>query len=662
MKAVHLFSLLCTFTLAVAQQAFFISPGPESKGNGTVAPNEQLLDSTTINDSLPPTPITFTIHPFLQTPTATSIYVNWLSAKTDSTRVIYGTTDTILSMETTGSHDSVSNRCWHTVKLNDLVPNTTYYYRCISGSDTSAIAAFHTPPMAGTAGGHIIFGLISDSQDNYQAKNVADNMKAMFIKLYGEDWYTKVNCIMHTGDAVADGSNIDQYETQLFNNYYALSAHVPFMFTMGNHELSASGGGLDSTTALYYKFLKYEELSPYKYPDALAERFYSFQLGNMLYVVLNTNTQYQINSQINWLDNTLRAAQADTTIDFVFVSGHHPGRVEIWLVANNNFVLNNIYNVLKKYSKVAAMHHGHEHAYERGTILSTHADNKDFRTIVSGGGGGWLDHWGDYVNITDQSQVQKTFDHWEYTIYDINMDEQSYLATTYSLGNLSYPLDNVIIDQYHGRINQPAPEKPLALSPSDTAKFNNIEFIASDFVGEDSIMSSQFQLTFIPGNYSSPFINITRDHENIFHVTDSFEPINKNAGINLYRYKTAHSFTPGNTYAWRVRYRDQNLRWSPWSEEALFTATDTATATNIADVTENDIEIIIHQESEQIEIRNLKDNTMINIYDSLGQAIVFKTVHNHTTAVISYNHFSSGMYYLSISTQTKQTSKEFIKK
>ncbi|HNX02034.1 MAG TPA: fibronectin type III domain-containing protein, partial [Candidatus Cloacimonadota bacterium] len=69
--------------------------------------------------------------PYLQTPTATSIYVSWFGSSSNQSVVQYGTT-TSLGYSASGSVVSFnSSTKWHSVKLLNLAPNTLYYYQCI---------------------------------------------------------------------------------------------------------------------------------------------------------------------------------------------------------------------------------------------------------------------------------------------------------------------------------------------------------------------------------------------------------------------------------------------------------------------------------------------------------------------------------------------------
>jgi hypothetical protein len=220
----------------------------------------------------------------------------------------------------------------------------------------------------------------------------------------------------------------------------------------------------------------------------------------------------------------------------------------------------------------------------------------DYRILIGGGAGGGLDRWGMYPNQVDYPETVKSLDHHHFTLIDIDVNDRSYACKTYSLGHPDKPLACVLVDSAHRKLNQPAPPPPLALSPAGNTA-DSMTLVASPFLGQDSLMSSHFQLTAIPGNYSNPILNVLRDRENWYgdDAAPDYQPINLNAGISLTNLAVNQALSPGMTYGWRVRYRDENLRWSPWSAESQFTVKpdfvlsghvkyDNAQATNLPSV------------------------------------------------------------------------------
>ena len=520
------------------------------------------------------------INTYLQTPTPTSMYINWHSTQTASTSIQYGTTPA-LGLTATGTYESISTKQWHTVKLSGLTPDTHYYYKVISGTDTSQVYEFRTPFAQGTPGKHLRFLIMGDSQSDINMPAVVSNATEEKLKeIYGINWLDSISLFMRIGDLTGDGTVADNFEKEYFNPFGNIMHSIPSMSAIGNHEGESNN---------YYQYMKYEDVSDYAYPDTRCERYYNFSLGDCQFIALNTNGTYNNTLQATWLQNKLDQSNADAANDFVFVFNHQPGRSEVWPDGNNSYVQNTIQVALKNYPKVMLESYGHSHNYERGVLKSTHGQPQDTRVLCVGGAGAVLDRWGMYANQTDYPEIHRAIDHYSYVIVDVDIDQKIYTAKMFSLGHPDKRLNNIEMDSWYFSVNQPKPETPLAVNPSSQGSLIPI-LTASSFVGADSLMTSQFQLTAIAGDYSSPLIDITRDWEDLYGDSGApnYSPINLNIGIDLKRLAvSAGVLTDGQTYGWRVRYRDFNIKWSDWSTETTFTATSSLSdsADFVADIT-----------------------------------------------------------------------------
>ncbi len=511
-----------------------------------------------------PSPPLAGLNPYLQNPTPNSIYVSWHSDELSSTIAEYGTTNQ-LGQQTTGSYEDISGKKWHTVQLQGLSANTDYFYRCISGNDTSDINTFRTAHMPGTANEHIRFVLIGDSRtDTYQSHYISGQIEQQLISDYGFDWYKQVDFVMHVGDIVTSGSQIGQYQNEYFTPYANLSKNVPFMTSIGNHE---------NENPIYYKYMKYESLtgSPYELPSAYNEKFYKFRLGDCQFIAINSNYQYALAQQTTWFENALTEADADTGIDFVFTYCHHPGHSELWPDGNTSYVQNDIIPTLKQHAKPVMLAYGHSHDYERGEVELDNANSgvkNDMSIVLSGGAGSGLDRWGMYGNQEDYPEVNFTLDHYVYSIIDVDIDNLSLTARTFSFGHTDKQLQNELVDSWYYKKNQAAPDKPVAFDVSGTGT-STITLIASAFSGNDSIFSSEFQLSDIPGDYSSPRIDSVRNKINNYGDTGApdYLSVNLNEGIVLEAMDISNIYSPTQQYSWRVRYCDHNMKWSEWSDD-----------------------------------------------------------------------------------------------
>ncbi|OFY83166.1 MAG: hypothetical protein A2275_06920 [Bacteroidetes bacterium RIFOXYA12_FULL_35_11] len=344
--------------------------------------------------------------------------------------------------------------------------------------------------------------------------------------------------------------------------------------------------------------MKYEDFSDYSSPNILNEKFYSFTLGNAQFIILNSNGLYNTTEQTTWLGNKLAVSDVNPDIDFVFTFSHQPGLTELWPDGNTSYVWSNVMGAIAQYPKATIHFGGHSHCYERGYYYGTSTQKRDFRTVVSGGMGGTLDRWGDYSNQTNYQTTHRSLDHYNYVIIDVDIDSKSYSGKTFSMGHPQKSLANVLVDFWHGKANQAAPEAPLALYPYLSANTAPV-LIASPFSGLDTLFSSQFQISASEGNWLNPVFNSIRDMENYYGSTGNpdYYPVDMNTNIDIQRCAvTAGLLTSGTTYWWRVRYRDKNLRWSNWSLDQAFTVepnlADAADFT--ADVTSGNLPLTVH--------------------------------------------------------------------
>jgi hypothetical protein len=517
------------------------------------------------NHPSPPSVVQLICHPFLQSMTQHSVYVCWHDTIADFSRVDYGISPD-LGNQKFGSSEMVSFPYrWHSVQLTGLSPDTKYYYRLASGSGESPVYSFTTLPDD-SYHGHVRFLLFSDSQDDSAATGfIVRSARQKVQELYGGNLDDHINLIMHTGDIVGSGSTITLWTYEFFMPFAPLSANLPFLSVAGNHELEHRN---------YYMYIKYNEFSAFPSTHPLFEKLWTYRLPATLFIGMNTNVINAYgNEQIQWLDQTLAQAENDPAIKFVFCFLHHPPVSEIWGEGNTAYVSGQVLPVLEKYSKVQQLSYGHTHAYERG-VMESRAENAngDFRITCVGGGGGTRDRWGEYTNY-DYPQIHIALDHYFYILYDIYPDSSSFEASLFDLGNSDNPATNTVSDAWHRRLNQPAPQVPSVEDPVYSQ--NGCAILqASPFAGFDSLMSSCFQLTNAAGQYESPVFDQTNHWQNIYQVDEHFLPVDLNKGKDLSKLEVpAGILEQGKKYYYRARYRDQNLRWSPWSEERPFTFT-----------------------------------------------------------------------------------------
>lgn len=509
-------------------------------------------------------PFMMTRIPYLQAQGTNTMTVCWHDISASGTKVQYGL-DSTLGLVMTGTNEVISDPYrWHTVKLNGLQPNTRYFYKVQSGGAESAIYAFKTLPDP-TYTGKLRFVLLSDTHatDTTMAGKVLRAAKDKITELYGPDLENHVNGIFHSGDVVVSGDIPGQYTKQYFKPLSALSPYIPTMVVAGNHE---------GESPYFYQYLKLDDQSAFPQLTSLKEKVWFLKTGNSLFVGMNTNIIDPYGAaQANWLNAKLNEAENDSTIDFVFLFFHHPPFSELWVVGGTDYVVNVLFPIIKKYTKVQQMHYGHTHGFERGTITSEQT-GAGFRIICGGGGGGPNDPWREGEN-RDFNDIHKTLNHYFFQILEIDIQNHSYRNSMYSLGNNNDPRISELMDTWYKSKNQAGPETP-ELENFEIAE-NHIQFNTSEFLGSDSLMSVHFQV--IDSLQSSNIVLDSITHwSNIYNIDQYYKPVDSNKGINLLQSKISLSqLSTGKEYYFRVRYRDHNLNWSEWSALTSFSTLGT---------------------------------------------------------------------------------------
>jgi len=498
------------------------------------------------------------INPYLQGPTDTSVIINWETETDTVTELRFGQQS--LSQVISGAKEILANgRMWHTVRLNNLSPETTYRYQIKTEFSESAVYTFNTLPESGIRQGHIRLIVRSDPQTYYnKATDIVNAITAKLHELYGTDWLSSVDLVFTDGDIVGEGWDLSAYQREYFGPLQPLSPFIPAMTAIGNHE---------AESPYYYQYVKYDEFA-----GPQGEAYYTFKLGTIQIIVLNSNVQWENDEQIEWLEQKLAEAEQDEGTDWVFTFCHHPGKSSIWTPGNTAYIQDRVIPALLQCEKAEFLINGHTHAYERGQVI-----DGSLRLMIAGGAGGNLDRWGDNL-WADYPEHQFNFDHYHWVLFDFDLAAKSYSFQTYSLGHLQKPLNNIIIDSLTVKkeiLAGPARPEPAAINDSISLPVNISGGIYS---GAAPMLASQFQISTEADHFDLPLMNHLQYSMDYFLDSGAPEwnPINQSAGKDI----TACTVTmetlplPGN-YIWRVRYRDEQLTWSDWSHSQKLTVYST---------------------------------------------------------------------------------------
>jgi Icc-related predicted phosphoesterase len=294
----------------------------------------------------------FVKRPYVQNLTDTSIVVRWEISSSQTGKVQYGLT-TGYGLEASGANPATS----HELLLADLIRDTVYYYRAISGSDTSANAKFHTPVTPAKPFRFMAYG--DDRSDSASHQSVINQMSLVS---------PSPGLMLNVGDLTATGSATD-YQT-FFNVERGLMNHIPLFPVLGNHDIS--------NMANWY--------ASFALPNG--ERWYSLRYGNSAFICLDVYSTYTPGStEYNWLVSEFLADSADPSIRHIFVVIHEPPYTTNNGHASNTTIRQYLCPLFERFHVPIAFQ-GHNHCYEHSLVNGVHY-------IITGGGGAPLySSWG----------------------------------------------------------------------------------------------------------------------------------------------------------------------------------------------------------------------------------------------------------------------------
>jgi len=289
-------------------------------------------------------PASFLKSPYLQNLTDSSVVICWEQVEASAGRVDYGLTP---KLEFT-SWDSGSV-CLHMVYLSQLCPDTVYYYRVITQTDTSPVCRFRTLSPSRQTMRLLVYG---DSRTDSTAHQAVINRMLTLNPLPA--------ILLSTGDLTENGS--DSCYQLFFNITADLLCRTCLFPVLGNHDIR----NIDN----YFRF--------FVLPGN--ERYYSFRYGICIFIMLDNYSEIQPGSaQYEWLMQTLQSAQHDPSIRHKFIVFHEPPFTTNQAHPGNEQIQRYLCPLFEQF-QVTATFSGHIHAYEHSLVNGIHY-------FTAGGGG-----------------------------------------------------------------------------------------------------------------------------------------------------------------------------------------------------------------------------------------------------------------------------------
>lgn len=169
------------------------------------------------------------------------------------------------------------------------------------------------------------------------------------------------NLVILAGDNIYTNGEIEKINA-VFERPYAplLKQGVKFQAALGNHDIRTANGDLQ---------VKYAGFN-------MQGRYYTFSRNKIQFFALDTNSNADWISQLNWLEKELSRSNATWKIVF----GHHPIYASGVYGSNPDFI--QIFTPLFQKYGVQLYINGHEHHYERTRVIN------GTTYLICGGGAG----------------------------------------------------------------------------------------------------------------------------------------------------------------------------------------------------------------------------------------------------------------------------------
>jgi len=332
--------------------------------------------------------------PFIQMPDAgNKITVAWSTAALADGVVDYG-------LDLSYGSGTVSNGAQvrdHAIVLSGLLPGTSYYYRVRSNGEI--LSAGNTFTTRADTNQNFRFVVIGDhGQGTDWMYNIANRINARIdfdaMLTVGDNIY---------GDA-KNGCNVDGapgwYDPFWFKLYGPSMKRVPVFPALGNHDKDTADGQYQ--VDYFY--------SPTNGPSTQIEKNYSFDYGNVHFIVIDSDPFQENNSSTmaaitSWLSNDL----ANATQPWKIALYHHPAFTSQGSHNDNVRVKEQIIPILKAHG-VQYIFQGHNHFYERINAIN------GIHYSTCGACGAFL--YG--VSNRKEYSAQLVADKHSYTVVDIN--------------------------------------------------------------------------------------------------------------------------------------------------------------------------------------------------------------------------------------------------
>jgi hypothetical protein len=319
-------------------------------------------------------PVALTRGPYLQSGTPTSGVVRWRTDAAADSLVHYGPDPAHLTNVAELSLAATE----HIVRLDNLQPDTQYFYAIGSSSQTLAGGPdldganfwFKTSPLAGTRKPTRFWVLGDSGTATYGATQKRDqgNVRDAYYRFAATNGPADLWLML--GDNAYNSGQDSEYQVALFDMYPATLRNLFLWPTIGNHESSQS---FTATDFPYLHMFTLPQNGEAGGVPSGTQKYYSFDYANLHFVCLDSMTSGRTTNtaMAQWLREDLAATVQDWTIVYFhhppYTKGSHNSDAETELIE----IRQNLIPILESYG-VDLVLSGHSHAHERSYLLNGH--------------------------------------------------------------------------------------------------------------------------------------------------------------------------------------------------------------------------------------------------------------------------------------------------
>ena len=313
--------------------------------------------------------------PYLQMSTTTSMMIRWRTDVAVSSKINFGLSQSALN----SSKSEDSQKTEHSITIENLKPNTKYYYGVASGNTVLQAGSdnfFITNPPVGKEQKVTIWALGDMGMGTEGQKRVYQQ----YLK-YTEKTHTNLWLLL--GDnAYAQGMDWE-YQQRFFEYYQAdrLMKQTVLLPSPGNHDYSPTANNyrIEDPLIAYFNIFSVPTKAEAGGVASGSKAYYSYDYANIHFISLDSYGREDMDKrlfskdseQMKWLEKDLKANKQKWTIAFwhhpPYTMGSHNSDTEDEL----RLLREGVVPVLEKY-KVDLVLNGHSHNYERSQLMKGH--------------------------------------------------------------------------------------------------------------------------------------------------------------------------------------------------------------------------------------------------------------------------------------------------